>query len=763
VTVINRNSASPVYDTLALALLGNMREAQICIVKNNLTGDGIKIDYEVKASGSGGIAMANGNELVAITSAAIDSVADLFGLVGSVDGQQISKASWLPGWAVTGDGLPRGGKTLIYESARVKTDHDGTTVFDPTRAVPTDFTDETQKETYRSEVINPALGCWVWRDRPSIVNLYDAGLAAGDDIALVINRLLPLHSVKIPAGSYTQTVTIPCVSDRIITADKGQTFVVIPANNGLTNITTTGALQNFTLENISFDGTANYPANSQVNKLSILTSQANFAVYITNTFTNVTIRHCEFKKMSNGSIRTESINSDRLYIHNNYFEDASYIFKQLSVFATAAVSDAEKTSNVNIYNNSFLRGGVRYHYDCSDQNYSNSNDCVHLDNAVSSTVRDNNLKDVGGIGIRIEESTGIGVHDNVVDGSGQDGITAYLGCYDVSETGNTVKNWGQVPSFFALREYPAASGNYYIAREFPDSVNAPLPADASASSWWVLNPYDLTQIDTSTILVYGATDYYASDPVFGILPFRGFAAISTTSESYQISCTGNTCTGDLTQIGGKYTNASDFGYTPVHSVNSPVASGADSTITGNTFKNVIQQGIYHPRYFDDINQNEKLSRSYYANNVVDNIEIWSNLGAGIEAGTFEPTLTTDGAGTITINPSYSELYYSRVGDMVNVIGELRVSSVSGPTGNLFINNLPFLIGGGPDNSEFQVGQLRCVNFVNPLLNECTVFATIAFTTTMQITDGSAGADAAVAAQVQAGSNLTFSMQYKTGE
>ena len=58
-----------------------------------------------------------------------------------------------------------------------------------------------------------------------------------------------------------------------------------------------------------------------------------------------------------------------------------------------------------------------------------------------------------------------------------------------------------------------------------------------------------------------------------------------------------------------------------------------------------------------------------------------------EEGTYQTTLTCS-TGAITLNGSYDELAYTKVGNLVTVTGYLSVSSVSSPSGVLFIG-LPF--------------------------------------------------------------------------
>ena len=70
-SVINRNSGSPIFNTLAEAQASNMNIGQLPIVLGSASAfDGGGIIYSVQPNGSGGIAMTNGNELVQYTGTA---------------------------------------------------------------------------------------------------------------------------------------------------------------------------------------------------------------------------------------------------------------------------------------------------------------------------------------------------------------------------------------------------------------------------------------------------------------------------------------------------------------------------------------------------------------------------------------------------------------------------------------------------------------------------------------------------------------------
>ena len=60
-----------------------------------------------------------------------------------------------------------------------------------------------------------------------------------------------------------------------------------------------------------------------------------------------------------------------------------------------------------------------------------------------------------------------------------------------------------------------------------------------------------------------------------------------------------------------------------------------------------------------------------------------------EQGTFDPTITANSGGSITLNSGYNTLSYTKIGRIVHIGGQIRVSSVSSPVGNTNITNLPF--------------------------------------------------------------------------
>jgi len=62
-----------------------------------------------------------------------------------------------------------------------------------------------------------------------------------------------------------------------------------------------------------------------------------------------------------------------------------------------------------------------------------------------------------------------------------------------------------------------------------------------------------------------------------------------------------------------------------------------------------------------------------------------------EEGTWTPAMRASSSGTITMNGSFTSGKYTKVGRLVVCTASLYVSSVSSPTGNLFITGLPFTV------------------------------------------------------------------------
>ena len=119
------------------------------------------------------------------------------------------------------------------------------------------------------------------------------------------------------------------------------------------------------------------------------------------------------------------------------------------------------------------------------------------------------------------------------------------------------------------------------------------------------------------------------------------------------------------------------------------------------------------------------------------------------------TTLTAASGTITINTGTSFVRYTKVGRQVTVTGKLVVSSVSSPTNNLAINGLPF----NSASNNFSAVSIYSYGYAASMTT--TVIGSMDGGTaslTLQKTN-SLGSVAVLAPDVQAGTNIYFSVTY----
>jgi parallel beta-helix repeat protein len=436
--------------------------------------------------------------------------------------------------------------------------------------------------------------------------------------------------------------------------------------------------------------------------------------------TNIRIQNCWFNQFAGGSIDINGMESSHIAIVDNYFYKGSYKSNVINMrLPSDTYTDAQRVSNVRVTGNHIEICGPQYHYDPSKEDWTASADAISFDSAKDCVISDNIINLSGACGIRVEESIRVTVANNKVIKPGQEGITFYKNCYECSCVGNTIQAWGRTPLAYAIRNY---SGTYVVAREFPRAAGPTLPANPTVSSWFEVWPYTLTNINTASIVAYSSSDYYTGTPSVGILPFRGYSAISVTNESEKISVIGNNCLGDLTTSSGKYVYAADFGFTPVHSANDATAiSGRNCLISGNGFTDCRVYRIYHPQYHDLINLRGLLGDAVYAANrdssslifgtnprfsqggeligttrsnfIANEVNFPATQVASANANTLDdyeegiyfPAMT---AATGTITLGNERLSYTKIGRLVSVQGEITIASVSSPTGDILLT-LPF--------------------------------------------------------------------------
>ena len=84
----------------------------------------------------------------------------------------------------------------------------------------------------------------------------------------------------------------------------------------------------------------------------------------------------------------------------------------------------------------------------------------------------------------------------------------------------------------------------------------------------------------------------------------------------------------------------------------------------------------------------------------------ANALSDYEEGTYTATLTCLTSGTITVNSSNDQLYYTKIGRVVYVTGRIRVSAVSSPNGAQLRLNLPIVSAAGTEESGRVIGWVQ---------------------------------------------------------
>ena len=91
-----------------------------------------------------------------------------------------------------------------------------------------------------------------------------------------------------------------------------------------------------------------------------------------------------------------------------------------------------------------------------------------------------------------------------------------------------------------------------------------------------------------------------------------------------------------------------------------------------------------------LNSSEKIPSQYLSTGVHLGGIAANNLLDDYEEGTYTIAMTAVTSGTITLDSNFNTGYYTKVGDIVTVTGNPKISSVSSPTGNTLIS-LPFAV------------------------------------------------------------------------
>tara|TARA_R110000868_G_scaffold7531_4_gene40610 strand:+ start:2371 stop:4017 length:1647 start_codon:yes stop_codon:yes gene_type:complete len=459
---------------------------------------------------------------------------------------------------------------------------------------------------------------------------YGAGKGAADDGPYIQNAIDAMNAagggtVYFPAGTYNIQTQLTPRSDVSYKGEAGKSILKINSTPGPTYTFNRAFndITNVTWDGLTFDGSINYPANSQVYKQTYANMNSGIRIAGVKAV-NITVKNCQFLSLTLGSIDINAPYSENISILDNYFYQGSYRETVIKFRAQGITTDAERPSKILIQGNHIQQCGPQQFYDAAKEDYVASCDGIQLEKCRDSIIANNTVNQTASIGIRVEDSLRVTVSGNVVTEPGADGIVVYKNAVDVSVVGNTVKNWGRIPPAYCMRNY---SGTYVLAREFPSPSAAPLPANPTASAWFITWPYTTNGIDTGTILTYSDTNYYGTT-TNGILPFRGNAAINIHTNVIRVTVTGNVAEGNITQSGGLYNYSGDYGISAV-----PTANDSAAGVVGNNMANCLIAGnlvadprvyrIYHPEYTDPVNVRGPLQPATYIGNRDSSSAIWN--------------------------------------------------------------------------------------------------------------------------------------------
>ena len=128
-----------------------------------------------------------------------------------------------------------------------------------------------------------------------------------------------------------------------------------------------------------------------------------------------------------------------------------------------------------------------------------------------------------------------------------------------------------------------------------------------------------------------------------------------------------------------------------------------------------------------------------------------------EEGTWTATLTCV-TGTITVSTSYDLMNYTKIGRMVTVSGGLLVASVSGPSGGLKLEGLPFTNAAGTELAHRSAVAIRC-NTLNATAATQMQGQVSGASSFINIGVFSAGTENDAASVFKANSELTITMSY----
>lgn len=348
-------------------------------------------------------------------------------------------------------------------------------------------------------------------------------------------------------------------------------------------------------QNITFDGIYATAIDSYPNDLLYHKN----STYNKNSFcdltyiNNISIYDCYFYGFSKHGIRLRY--ADRVNIKNNRFYKSSFSSKNIVVEASNSTADEIYSKNIWIENNSFGRFGSQKQIEIGTANDNHSIDCIHLDDCRFFYILSNRIDSSASHSIRSEQSQFGTIKGNIITNSGSVPIFLYSNTQYVVVENNIITKWGLIPPSQYVYKY---AGHLYYLTEYKWGIVKFGNANPALANLVEEYPY-VIQGDTSVTTVFDTT-------TIANYPQRGLGAIHLSyDETYMNVISSNVIEGDLTQVGGKYKYANDFGIVlGMHYNNGGATTNTtgDNVVSNNIVKNVIQttRQIYSPQYQDSL-------------------------------------------------------------------------------------------------------------------------------------------------------------------
>ena len=290
----------------------------------------------------------------------------------------------------------------------------------------------------------------------------------------------------------------------------------------------------------------------------------------------------------------------------------------------------------------------------------------------------------------------------------------------------------------------------------------------------------MKNVDTTTVQIRAGGDSYFN----GGDVFVGKTAASNTAVGLMLAGTQGQLNSVTTDAGGAQQNIflnrqdSDGNFILFRKANATVgsiktSSGALEIDGGSGYTGLhFATSIIAPRDNGSLNDggvglgnaNYRFSDLYLSGGVFLGGTGAANKISDYEEGTFNATITCgDGSshGTISLTNGGNGAYYTKVGRLVTIGGRLDVESVSSPTNQLYITNLPFTFLNDHDTAGLSAVTVAIFSpSTNIEFNLCGEM-TATHTTSILLRDnmGYTGGVQAIADHIDAGSFIVFSATY----